>query len=271
MKLSRRDIVKLGVATGASTLLPDFLSAVDAKTQYRVGGQSMVTSNVIQRVFKIRRGESQGTAFTIDRAGRQYLVTARHVIEGIVSGESIDIWHEEQWKPLDVNVVGVGEGEVDVAVLAPPFQISPIHLLEATGLANVYYGQPAYILGFPYGLDSGGAEINRGLPIAFAKSGIISAIEFGDVKKIYIDTHANEGFSGGPVVFHPQQGARDRHELRVAGVVTGYVSHSRALHDADGNHLGNVKENTGIAVAVGVQHATDLIDANQIGFELPAG
>ena len=80
MKLSRRDIVKLGVATGASTLLPDFLSAVDAETQYRVEGQSMVTCNVIQRVFKIRRGESQGTAFTIDRAGRHYLVTARHVI-----------------------------------------------------------------------------------------------------------------------------------------------------------------------------------------------
>ena len=40
---------------------------------------------------------------------------------------------------------------------------------------------------------------------------------------------------------------------------------------ADGNHLANVGENTGIAVAVGVQHATDLIDANQIGFELPTG
>ena len=51
MKLSRRDIVKLGVATGASTLLPDFLSSVDAEAQYRDEGQSMVTSNVIQRVF----------------------------------------------------------------------------------------------------------------------------------------------------------------------------------------------------------------------------
>ena len=89
----------------------------------------MVSENVIQRTFNIRRGESQGTAFTIDRAGRQYLVTARHVVESIVPGENISVWHEEQWKALDVNVVGVGEGEVDVAVLAPPFQISPMHLL----------------------------------------------------------------------------------------------------------------------------------------------
>ena len=231
----------------------------------------MVSANVIQRTFNIRRGESQGTAFTIDRAGRQYLVTARHVVESIVPGENISVWHEEQWKALDVNVVGVGEGEVDVAVLAPPFQISPMHLLEAAGSGSTYYGQQVYILGFPHGHDSGGAEINRGLPIPFVKSGVISAFAFGDVKKIYIDTHANEGFSGGPVVFRPQQGGRDPHELRVAGVITGYLQYSRALHDADGNHLANVGENTGIAVAVGVQHATDLIDANQIGFELPTG
>ena len=269
MKLSRRDIVKLGVATGASTLFPDFLFAVDAETQYRVEGQSMVTSNVIQRMFKIRRGESQGTAFTIDRAGRQYLVTARHVIES-ASGGSLSIWHEEQWKTLNVNVVGAGEGEVDVAVLAPLFQISPMHLLETADSSQTYYGQQVYILGFPHGYDSGGEEINRGLPIPFVKSGIISAFAFGDVKQIYIDTQVNEGFSGGPVVFRPLQGGNP-HELRVAGVVTGYVSHSRALHDADGNHLANVKENTGIAIAVGVQHATDLIDANQIGFELPTG
>ena len=53
--------------------------------------------------------------------------------------------------------------------------------------------------------------------------------------------------------------------------LNGYLQYSRALHDADGNHLANVGENTSIAVAVGVQHATDLIDANQIGFELPTG
>ena len=123
----------------------------------------------------------------------------------------------------------------------------------------------------PNSLHSGGAEINRGLPIPFVKSGVISAFTFGDVKRVYIDTHANEGFSGGPVVFRPQQGRREPNELRVAGVVIGYIQHHRPLHDADGNHLVNVGENAGIVVAVEVQHVTDLIDANQIGFELPTG
>ena len=228
----------------------------------------MVTTNVVQRTFKIRRGKSSGTAFTTDRGGRQYLVTARHVVEGIVPGETIDVWHEERWKALDVNIVGIGEGELDVTVLTAPIQVSPVHPLEASA-GGLLYGQQAYLLGFPYGRDSGGVEINRGLPVPFVKAGIVSALEFGDVKKIYVDTHANEGFSGGPVVFHPQNNLKEPNELRVAGVVTGYLEHARAVLDGNGNRLASVGENAGIVVALGIQHVVALIDANPIGFELP--
>ena len=58
----------------------------------------------------------QGTAFTIDRAGRQYLVTARHVIESVSVG-SLSIWHEEQWKALAVNVVGVGTAQNNLGLM----------------------------------------------------------------------------------------------------------------------------------------------------------
>ena len=43
----------------------------------------MITRNVIQRIFHIKRDNSTGTAFTIDRGSKQYLATARHVVEGI--------------------------------------------------------------------------------------------------------------------------------------------------------------------------------------------
>ena len=52
----------------------------------------MVTSNVIQRTFHIRYGSTTGTAFAIDRNKRQYLITARHVVKGITSGSSIEIF-----------------------------------------------------------------------------------------------------------------------------------------------------------------------------------
>ena len=97
----------------------------------------MITTNVIQRTFHIRFGDSTGTAFTMDSDSKQYLVTARHVVEGITSGETLTILHERQWKKISVNVIGVGEGEQDVAVLATSMQLSPTFPLEATagGLA----------------------------------------------------------------------------------------------------------------------------------------
>lgn len=230
----------------------------------------MVTTNVFQRVFKIRRNGSAGTAFTVDRAGRHYLVTARHVVDGIASGDSLEVWHREQWKVLPVDVVGVGQGEVDVAVLTPRTQISPAHPLEVSA-GGILYGQQAYILGFPYGHDSGGPELNDGLPIPFVKSGVISALTFGTVNRIYVDTHANEGFSGGPVVFVPQGQRTDPGEFRVAGVVVGYVLHHRPVSDAEGSRLADIPENAGIVVAIAAQHVNGLIDSNPIGFELRGG
>ena len=211
----------------------------------------------------------RGAAFTIDHASRQYLITARHVVEGIAPGETIDVWSQDQWRALEVNIVGIGQGELDVAVFAATSQISPMFPLEPD--SRVTYGQEAYFLGFPYGSHSGGEEINNGLPIPFVKSGIISAITFGNVNRIYIDAHVNKGFSGGPVVYHPQRERTDPHELRVAGVVTDSIIENKAVHDANGNHVANVSENAGFVVAVGIEHVRRLIDANPIGFELPTG
>ena len=42
----------------------------------------MITTNVIQRTFFVKIGNMTGAAFTIDRNGRQYLVTARHIAGG---------------------------------------------------------------------------------------------------------------------------------------------------------------------------------------------
>ncbi len=224
------------------------------------------TTNVIQRTFLIRFGNSRGTAFTIDRAGRQYLVTARHVLEGIKTGESINVWHEKQWKPIGVNVIGVGEGDVDVIVLACGEQVSPTHPLKADG-AGLIIGQQAYFLGFPFGLDSGGQEINRGLPIPFVKSGVISAFSFGNSNKIYVDAHVNEGFSGGPLVFSPQG---HPNVLHVTGVVVAYPTRSQPVVDAQGKHIGYARENPGLVLAIAIKHVVELIDANPVGFKLPA-
>ena len=234
----------------------------------------MVTVNVLSRVFHIAWGDSTGAAFAIDHASKQYLVTARHVVKGINSGDSLRVFHEEQWKNLAVDVVGIGDGDVDVMVLSCPIRISP-PLDLAASQANLIYGQQVFFLGYPYRMDSGGEKINRGLPLPFVKSGIVSAFEFGDISKIYLDAHANPGFSGGPVVFAPMGGSPT--ELRVAGVVANYpvslqpvVDQNRnPITDPEGKPAGlYVQENPGIVVAIGIRHVIQLIEANPIGFPL---
>ena len=239
-----------------------------------LGATAIITSNVLSRVFHIGWGDSNGTAFAIDYASKQYLVTARHIVEGIDFGDSIRVFHEEQWKNLVVDVVGIGEGDADVAVLSCPIRISP-SLDLAVSQANLIYGQQVFFLGYPYGMDSGGEKINRGLPLPFVKSGIVSALSFGDVSKIYLDAHVNPGFSGGPVVFVPIGGSAT--DLRVAGVVASYPASLQPVVDQNRNKITDpegkpaelyVQENPGIVVAIGIRHVIQLIKANPIGFPL---
>ena len=235
----------------------------------------MITANAIQRTFHIKRGDASGTAFAIDRASRQYLVTARHVVEGITSGDTIAVFHGSRWKNVTVDVIGIGTADVDVAVLSCPTQLAPIHPLAASadGLA---YGQPVYFLGFPFGWDGGAESMNRDFPMPFVKAGIVSAIIGGNPSQIYIDAHGNKGFSGGPVVFVPI--GQPQNKIQVAVIVANYPTLlQEPIVDKSGNPIVNnhgepagfFRENPGFVVAMDIRHAIDLIDRNPTGFQLP--
>ena len=240
----------------------------------QASGDPMITSNVIHRTFRIQWRDGSGTAFAIDHGQRQYLVTARHVVEGIESGDHVKILHKKTWKTLPVTVVGLGEDPIDVAVLACSVRLAPSLPLPPTS-AGLVYGQPVAFLGYPFGWDSGGEHINRGVPLPFVKAGIVSAMEIGDISRIFLDAHGNPGFSGGPVVFVPQ--GRKSDGLRVAGVVSYYPATWLPIVDRDGSAVtsgegkpvGYVRENPGIVVAIDIRHALEFMDANPIGFPLP--
>ena len=234
----------------------------------------MITSNVIHRTFHIRHGKATGTAFAIDRDNRQYLITARHVVKDFTSGINIAIFHDGRWKTLPVELVGIGADVIDVAVLACPIRLAPAHSIVASN-EGLVYGQPVYFLGFPFGWNSGMEHLNRELPVPFVKAGIVSAMITGDASHIYIDAHGNKGFSGGPVVFVPN--GQPSNKLRVAGVVANapkpriepVVDKSRSpVVGDDGEPLAYFPENQGLVVAFDIRHATNLIDANPVGFQL---
>ena len=125
-----------------------------------------VTINILGRTFQISCGTSTGTCFTIDVEDRQYIVTARHVVESVTDHKKI--LQDETWKNLSIKLVGHGEGDIDISVLATDLQLSPAYPLPTT-MDRIALAQDVYFLGFPYGLANDAGYLNRNFHAALVK------------------------------------------------------------------------------------------------------
>ena len=227
----------------------------------------MVTSNILQRTFRIKNiKEETGTCFTIDVDNRQYIVTARHIVEGLVGQSIVSIRYEEEWKGLQVTLVGHGKGAVDISVLAAEHWKSvTLPLPPISGEAPMFLGQDVYFLGFPHGLESNVGALNSNFPLPLVKKGIVSRVPSSQ-ETMLLDGHNNPGFSGGPVVFRPPQRGND---FCVAGVVSGYRFTVEPVYENQGKEqIGYYESNTGIILAYNINHALELIRQNPIGVNL---
>lgn len=233
------------------------LQGVEAKAQLAV------SSNVLQRTFQLRFGNEIGTCFTLDIAGRQYLITARHVVAGINKEAVVEILNDGQWKRIPVKVFFPLPESVDIAVLAAPIQISPSHPLPAAKAGGYYLSQEVYFLGFPYGLSMDSKNLNAGFPLPFVKKGIISAFVAvdGGAELLVIDGLNNPGFSGGPVVLTDLKTG----QLTVVGVVSGYRFQEDRILDGGKETTLSVRSNSGLVLAYGIKKALDVIQANPVG------
>ena len=234
----------------------------------------MINLNVITRVFQIKWRSSQGTAFAIDYQNKQYLITARHVVEGIAHSDTVEIYYEQQWKHVNVSLVGSGAGGIDITVLSCSACLAPPLTLVASA-DGISHGQPLWFLGFPFGWRWDTKVIaDHKFPTPFVKAGILSGAS-NDLSLLIVDGHGNQGFSGGPVVFQPHGHLSS--ELRVAGVVSRLpttplkpIVNERGftIANEDNVPLGYVQDNPGLILAVNISHAIALINANPIGFPL---
>lgn len=220
----------------------------------------MISANFIHRVFRLRYGDSVGTAFTLDVDGREYLVTARHVVSKMPNGEDVTValFGNRQWVPLSARLVGHSAGDIDISVLALPDRLTPPNLPIEVNAAGVFYGQEVFFLGFPYDFLGDFAFTERGYPLAFVKRATLSCMAR---ELYYLDGHNNPGFSGGPVVY----GEPPSWPTRVAGVISGYMSAPEPIFEGDASTGLTYRYNTGIVVAYKIDHALALIRANPIG------
>ncbi|MBI5455199.1 MAG: trypsin-like peptidase domain-containing protein [Deltaproteobacteria bacterium] len=223
----------------------------------------MITTNAFQRVFCISIGDSIGTCFTIEVGGKQYIITAKHVAEKI--GEEVRIFHDNQWKTINMDLIGHCEDEIDISVLTSKIQLSPVYDLQPT-MAGLVWGQDVYFLGFPYGMSGEMGEFNRAFPLPFVKKAIVSCVNFKKGSIVcYLDGHNNPGFSGGPVVFKEP----NKNNYKVASVISGFRYEMEPIYDKENNAMSlGYKYNTGIIVSYGIKHAIDLIIKNPIGYKI---
>lgn len=235
---------------------------------FHFGGvaHSQVTNNVLQRVFLLRYKDKAGTAFTIDVDNRQYIITAKHIVPGILDVDTITILHEGSWKQLEVKFIPIESRHTDIAVLAPIQQLSPALPLSPTS-DGIFVSQQVYFLGFPYLMRTEIEDFNNGFPIPFVKSGILSAIEPHQIEGysiLYVDGFTNPGFSGGPLVFKDARSG----ELKVAGVVSGYRINADSVVDKNTTTTLTVLANSGIVVAYDISSAVAAIRKRPEGIKL---
>lgn len=208
----------------------------------------MVPAQCLQRTVQVRTPSGFGTAFTIDVDRRQWLVTARHVVEGFDDAQ-LSIHSGD---PVDVTLSSIPPANgADIAVFELSCDITPQDMpLEPTS-GGIVFTQDVYFLGYPYGLGMIGSTTQ----LPFVKKAIVSAYDVVEGINIwYLDGINNPGFSGGPVVFNRHGSV----EWQVVAVVSGY----RVEQVSVAGGAGLVPMNTGIVVAYDIKHAIEAIDSH---------
>ena len=255
----RGPVVEQCVAAGEARLdwsLAAERSVRQPPTRKRV---QVITANFIHRTFRIKCGQSVGTGFAVDVDGRQYLVTAKHVVENFAPpAVPLEVFGNQTWSIVPTRLVGHGGPDIDVSVLAPAAPISPPGLPVVVSSDGCAYGQDVFFLGFPYGVMSGVIFGQSGHPMPLVKKAVLSCFA-GPV--YLLDGHNNPGFSGGPVVFG-RDGALPN---AIAGVVSGYRSAPEPvlLNQTDTGLI--YRSNTGIIVTYKIETALELMHANPVG------
>jgi S1-C subfamily serine protease len=243
----------------ARFLVPVFFAVVSIATP----AEGQVTANALQRVFYIEFGEVRASSFVIEVTGRQYLITARHVVLTIKDGDEIKLNLENEWRPYRVKRIPVEPFEADVAVLALPSVLGAL-LPTVVSLDGLFLSEQVYFLGFPYGLSLPGVLRHDGAPFPFVKHGIVASMgAAGAVRRLYLDGHNNPGFSGGPIV---RRGANG--ETQIVGVVSGYRPEDEKIVQ-EGKDTGlRYSSNTGIVIGFSIEYALKAIAKRPIGAEL---
>ena len=216
---------------------------------------AMLPTNIFYRTFFIRAGQ-YGTCFTLDVDGSELIITAAHLLAEYKERQVIQLFHRGKWHSLDCRLVAAGRGDLDIAVLSTSTRLTDRKFTVGANFGNCFVGQDVFFVGFPYKMWVDYGEALDGKPGAFLKKGTLSAVEPGPPKTLYIDAINNEGFSGAPLYFFPDN---DLKNPCIGGVVSKYKIEHETVRRKTGEATDmEVPYNTGFLVAYDIAHALEL-------------
>lgn len=234
------------------------------------------TANVLQRVLMLESRFSRGTTFSIDIDGREYWVTARHILTGAkgkpygtIAERTLDLkilnpgGSGEEWRTVKFAVLQPS-ADVDVVVLVPPNPLIPSTTKSPPANSDgLTFGGNCEFLGFAYG---GGwrAKFSTGtFWMPYIKRCSVSGMD-AETRLWILDGINNAGFSGGPVI------VGTGNNLKIIGVISGYrLEPTEVIHGSKAKQTPTYKDtvnlNSGFILAYDIQHAVDIIKRNPTG------
>lgn len=181
----------------------------------------------------VKSDKEGGTIFSIDVDGREYWITAKHILTGAkhppfgtVEAKTVtlsilsQVQENAEWHPISFKVLDPGK-DVDIIVLAPETSLlgnNPIQTAKVSS-AGVMLGGECEFVGFPFG-NAWAAKYEKGemLRMPFVKRCTISGHITSPAFVWVLDGINNFGFSGGPVVVETGS------QQHIIGVVSGFQS-----------------------------------------------
>lgn len=187
----------------------------------------IIDNSISQSTFHITYAGSFGTCFqyiyTRGKIGNAFLVTVRHLFNGVAEGSEIEVAIKTETGSKNVKgmIYFHKDPKIDVAVIMIDETLCDYYVFEEE---RYTVGQDLYFCGFPYGFTMDSVGINNGYPFPIVKKAMISAFN-GPKKILTLDGHNNPGFSGSPLGYFNM----DTRKAHLAGVVFGYQPQANTM------------------------------------------
>ncbi len=160
--------------------LADKISEIDVQSS----DFSAIVEDVVKAVVSIKTNKGQGSGVIFDSRG--YVMTNKHVIEGITSAQVMDY----DSNTYSISIVGLASN-VDLAIIKINSD-NTFNYLNFADASDIKVGERVIAVGNPLGLSF---SVTEGII-----SGLDRVIDETGVKYIQTDVPINPGNSGGPLI-----------------------------------------------------------------------